>query len=410
MSFTKIGIIWIDDNKGSGVGMRHVDSGYECTSSDPSKVRKIRLNDLKPNHIYITNIKPNNYKRFGLDRYKNINSSKFLGVTLSTIAIELGLSDKLSEKLPIFYTVCQLLATKLEEQFGINLMRTEFTATREIHAKLLPDNQRERPLLSMAPSLELERAITNSMQKMQANTLRKSRDIQSITSARFPRVPYTLTMLNLLYPASNEYTMNQNFNGYMIGQSEKSNICGDTDVLNELTELAKTHCGFIEVEQISSISKYSDYWPFGKELQSTPPRRWAAIPEAIDLANYSMIKLGTLYMTEGKKLPFAPTMPEPNEVRFLSYINGLVNEIVWTSIAYSQANDRYPSPVSTYIRAYDRIMLRLKAKTFVDNQIEVSSFNTGSIRFYIDPTDKAETQKLKELILSENMIPQIDLL
>nr|WP_192957887.1 hypothetical protein [Aliivibrio wodanis]VVV07001.1 hypothetical protein AW0309160_04495 [Aliivibrio wodanis] len=410
MNYTKIGIIWIDDNKALGSGSRLVDNGYECISSHPNEVKKINLNNLKSNYIYITNIKPNNYKRFGLDRFRNINSSKFLGVTLSTIAIELGLSEKLDEKLPIFYTVCQMLANKLEAQFGINLMNTEFTAIKEIHSKLLPDHQRNRPLLAMASNLELERAIANSMQKMQANSLRQSRDIQSITSARFPRVPYTLTLLNLLYPASNEYQINNNFNGRLIGQSEKSHIRGDDEVLQELIELAKTNCGFIEVEQVNTISKYNDYWPFGKELQATPPRRWAALPEAIDMANYSLLKLGSVYVTEGKKLPFAPTMPEVNSVKFLSYVNGLVNEVIWTSLGYSQMQDKYPSPISTYIRAYDRIMLRLKAKTFIDNQIEVSSFNTGAIRFYIDSTDSAESKKLKDLILAEDMIPQIDLL
>lgn len=410
MTTQKIGIIWLDAANNHNGSYSYVNSGYECVSSSPEDVQKINLNQLNPQTIYISNVKPHMYKRLGLDRFPNIRCSKFLGVMLSTIANELDLPDALQHKLPVFYTICQIIANRLQEDYSVDLQRSTYTILRDLHQILLPPELSEKPMLNMAPSKDLEHAIRQSMQKLQGNDTRRVREVHEICSARFPRAPYALSLLNFNYPTSNDYTESHILKDIEVGTNDEGTLPQTDEVVKQLIEMSKTKCAFIAIQQTGRWDRYATYWPFGREVKLVPPRQWASLPEVIDLLNYSTLKLGKMYVTEGGKLPFAPTIPEPSEVSFLSYANGLINEIVWMALSNSEEKDVFPTAFSTYMRAYDRIMCRLKGKEFVDGSFELCGYSTGVIRFFTDRSNHAETERLKHKILEMNMIPQFSAL
>ena len=410
MSNVSIGIIWIDEPVFSGSKFNYVNYGYECISSDPDKIRKVKLSSLDRQRLYITNIKPHKYSALGLSRFDNIRSSKFLGITLSTIAIDLGISDKLTEKLPIFYTICQMLANKLQQNYNVDLLENCYSVVKLLNQALLPEHQKQNVRLNSQRSIELEHAISNSMQKVQGNNSRRAHGVHEVSSARFSRAPYALELLNMTYPASNDYYQSDELLSVEVGTNDTDVLPKTSEVVNRLVTLSKDHCGFVEFEQIGKWDKYHSHYPLGKEISQSPMRRWAALPEIIDLLNYSQLRIGVMYLTRGERLDIAPEVPEVGDVSFLSYVNGLINEIVWTALGFSNVKDRYPSPVSTYIRAYDRIMCRLKATEFIDEQFQLSGFTTGTIRFYVNTDDKKEIERLRQTILDKNMLPQLSML
>lgn len=404
----KIGIIWVDDNTSNG-GFRHVNHGLECISSDPDKIRQVNLRNLDAQRIYITNAKPHVFSKMGLERFPNIKSSKFLGVMLSTVAVELDLPNDIQAKLPVFYTLFQMLAEKLQDDYGIDLTTNDFTILKTLHEKILPENQKQRPLLGMNISLELERAIGQSMQKIQANSSRRVKGVQAVCSARFPRAPYALSLLNFVFPASNIYKESDTFKDVEIGTTESGLLPNTERVISELIALSKTKCGFIHINQTSTVEKYNHHHPLGQTVQHSEIRNWACLPEVIDLLNYSTIKLGVMFVTDGQRMPIAPAIPSSSDVSFMSYVNGLVNEIVWTSLGYSDKNDICPPPLSVYMRAYDRIMCRIKAKSFIDEQFSICGYSTGVLRFFTEKSNPEYTEALKLKILEQDLIPQLSI-
>ncbi len=410
MKNTKIGIIWIDEPASVGGKYNYVNSGWECKSSNPDEIGKVMLNQLDRQRTYITNIKPHKFSHLGLERFDNIRSSKFLGVFLSTIAVELNLPDDLAKKLPVMYSLCQMIATKLEQDYKVDLLADQFTVQKTLNLALLPEHQRERLMVDGAHSLELQRAVHESMQKLQGNSNRRVRARQSVASARFPRAPYALTLLNQIYPASNQYTESHELTSVEVGTTERGYLPNTENVVNRLKEIAKTQCGFVNIEQTQRWDKYHSQYPFGKEVLKADPRHWASIPEVIDLLNYSTLKLGKMFLTEGRPLDIAPAIPEAASVTFLSYVNGLINETIWASISHSENKDVHPSPIATYMRAYDRIMCRLKANAFIDDNFELCGFSTGVLRFFVEDTDTDEIARLQRKMTSLNLIPQLNLL
>ncbi|MBF4437207.1 hypothetical protein ERJ77_22530, partial [Vibrio anguillarum] len=192
MSINNVGILWIDDPKGQN---HIVKDGYICTGESPNDVKRVRLNSLSQQYIWITNLLPNRFKALGLGTQGCIKNSKFLGITLSNIAVELNLPEDLSEKLPVFYSVVKRIAEKIELELGVNLNNVEFVVQKNIHEKLFGYESLGRPTLDGVVNKSLNNAIANSMQKMQASTLRHHKHIHEIQSAKFSKVPYMLTLL-----------------------------------------------------------------------------------------------------------------------------------------------------------------------------------------------------------------------
>ncbi|ENI4488045.1 hypothetical protein ABXZ88_003929 [Vibrio fluvialis] len=408
---TKIGILWVDDTRGQHPTT--IRSGYICTGTDAKSVELIDLLDLPQQYLWITNMTVNRFS--GTDTHTKgvIKNSAFLGIKLSTIAIELGLGDDLTEKLPVLYQVCKGLASRIERVdggLGINLHNVDYTVLEDIHKLCAPIQSDKVPTSHGKRDPKLQVAISNSMQKMQASAVRRRSNIHEIQSAHFSKSPFMLTLLNLVYPTSSDYWESDQFSGYTIGRTELGEVENNAQLVNELVEFSQRHCAFVEFEQLQTLSHVNTYYPLGREMHPTSPRQWAALPEIIDMANFSTLRLGRAYITHGGKLPNAPSMPNADDITFTSYVNGLMNQIQWLALSFEKRNAECVSPVSTYMRAYDRIICRIRAEEFIQEKFEVCGFNGGTVRFLIGANDHSEKDRLKQAIFSKNMIPQLSLL
>lgn len=408
---TRIGILWVDDTRGEHSATFR--NGYICTGADPKSVQLIDLQDLPQQYLWISNMTANRFSKTDASKKGVIKNAAFLGVKLSTIAIELGLGDDLTVKLPVFYQICKGLAERMERTdggLGIDLYQSDYSVLENIHKRCAPVQSDAMPTTQGKHDPILHSAVANSMQKMQASVVKKRSHIHEVQSAHFSKSPFMLTLLNLTYPTSSDYWESEEFSGMTIGKTEMGESDNNAELIEKLTEFSKTHCAFIQFEQLQTMSHVNRYYPLGREMSPVPPRNWAALPEIIDMANFSTLRLGKAYVTHGGKLPNAPTIPPTESITFTSYINGLMNQIQWTALSYEKRDAASVSPVSTYMRAYDRIMCRIKADEFIQEKFEVCGFNGGTIRFLIGANDETEKNRLKKAIFSKNMIPQLSLL
>ncbi|MBY7854252.1 hypothetical protein KW429_11150 [Vibrio fluvialis] len=408
---TKIGILWVDDIRSQHA--TSIRNGYICTGTDAQSVQLINLQDLPQQYLWISNLTSNRFSYTDTHKKGAIKNSAFLGIKLSTIAIELGLTDELTDKLPVLYQVCKGIVDRIERKdggLGISMHDVDYNILDKIHRTCAPIQSDMVPTLNGARDPKLQNAIENSMQKMQASALQKKGHLHEVQSAHFSKSPFMLTLLNLIYPMSNNYWESDEFSGWTIGKTEMGECEQNAESLQTLTEFGAKHCAFVEFEQLQTLTHVNTYYPLGRERQGTSPRHWATLPEIIDMANYSTLKLGKAYVTHGGKLPNAPSIPHSQDVMFTSYINGLVNQIQWMALSYDQRSAATVSPVSTYMRAYDRIICRIKAEQFIQEKFEVCGFNGGTVRFLIGMNDQIEKDRLKKAIFSKNMIPQFNLL
>lgn len=412
MSKTNIGILWVDDPKSKdSLNPSTIKDAYICTGMSADDVERIPLTHLPQQYLWISNLTPDRFKYLSLSNYGHIKNSRFLGIAISQMAIDLALPDSLTEKMPILKYICQNIVDKIETDMGIPISKVEYAVVKNIHEKLFSNRFHERHLLKGESNKLLDFAIDNSMQKIQASTLRKMNHLHEVQAATFARTPYSLTLLNLLYPTSNDFHETSEFEGKTIGTTETTTATDNEDVMPKLIALSKTKCGFVNFTQHETRTHVGRYYPLGKELVATEARHWATLPEIIDMANYSTLTLGKAFITEGGRLANAPLLDEVGvNQTFASYTNGLMNQLMWQALSYDSDTQKSVSAVSVYIRSYDRIMCRLKADMFIEEQFDICGFGVGTIRFLVSKNDQSEKSRLKDAIIKHSMIPQLSML
>lgn len=398
----KLAVVWIDDQQSQ---LHKI--GYVCTEDAPNEVNKILLTNLKDGYLYITNQKANKFKSLGITAQLGIKHSAYFGCSISQIGIELGLptSTPLTQSLPIFTEVLSGVAKKLFGQYNVkvNDELKAMTALETIRNSAYPSvvESSLRVDGGLGRSDDLRFAINNSLQKLQANDF-GAKNKGEIISARFPKTPYFLHLMNQSYPVSNDYTENRDFMGIRLG-TDGNTVVG-SEHIEGLIEYAKNYAGFVNFQVISMDSRHELYCPLGREIQPTEPRKWAALPEIIDLCNYSVIELGTGFFTKAERLPFAPPLPT-EKMSFLSYVNGTVNDILTVALSFKKMNERFAHPVASYLRAYDRIMLRQNSMELVEKGYKLIGFSNSSARFSVS---KQEKDRCRKAMTEVGFVPQLE--
>lgn len=396
---TNIGILWLEDNAA-------VNAGYICTGETAEHIKRIPLNELPRQFIWIANHQSHKFKQLNLGVSGNIKNSKFLGFTLSQVAIDLNLPDDLNEKLPILYKVIHHFVERIEKAYRIQVSDARFSILALLNELITLPQFHSRPNLNGRPCRDLEQAIANSIQKVQGVLYRPDRDMHKVVMGRFPRSPYFLTIVNQIYPQSHTFEETREFEGKIIGINQQGNTEADSqDTIAALLKFGENKAGVIRFAHNSTVPKYQNAFPLGKEVVARPPREWATIPEIIDMANYNSITLGRCYFTNGSRLANVPPIPEASDQFFISYVNGLVNEVTWMAMSHDSN-----SALTAYMRAYDRILCRQKAQSLVDGKYELAGFSGGSIRCFIRKDDRKEAKRFVTKLEELKLIPQFSIL
>ncbi|MDN3661072.1 hypothetical protein [Vibrio agarivorans] len=391
--------IWIDDPKTNHYPV----TGYMSGEDKPEQVERVKIANLPPEYTYITNIKPHRFKALGLKTQYGIKHAGYYGISAANIAIELGITETLSEKLPVFSTVIAKIAEKLFDMYQVVPTDESYTILEKIRDHIYPDLTYQTLRLDGRESESLGYAVDNSLQKLQSNNVKiKPSSSNPVVSAYFPKTPYFLHLLGQSYPIQEDYRETTEFDGQKIGMD--GNEIVNEETIQKLIEYSQQYAGFIRFKVLSMDARHEKFVPLGREISKSSYREWAAIPEIIDLCNYALLELYVGYVTFAEKLPFAPNIPD-NNVKFLSYVNGSVNEALWLSLSYKKTSERFTSPIASYIRAYDRIMLRQASMGLVEKGFQLVGFSNGSTRFIVNGRD--ECQRLRQQMPAHGLIPQL---
>ncbi|EGQ9239470.1 hypothetical protein M2G93_16825 [Vibrio vulnificus] len=395
----KLAFLWIDDPKNNHA----VTHGYLCTEDQPNEVVKTRLADLPFEYTYVTNLKSHRFKNLGIRTQYGIKHANYFGVAAGQIAMELGVSDTLSEKLSVFTIVLSQLAQRIFNMYGVAIKDESWTILEGLRDKIYPNLAHQTLRLNGCESDALGMAIENSLQKLQANTVfNRSPNKFNVISAKYPKTPYFFHLLQQNYPISENYKDERRFEGVKIGRS--GSVVNGEEHIQQLIEYAKSNAGFFNFHVDYMDSKHQRYVPLGQEIKTCARREWAALPEIIDLCNYATITLGIGYVTKAEKLPFAPEAPT-SDVVFLSYVNGTVNEALLWSLSYKKEQERYTSPIAAYIRAYDRVIMRQVAMSIVDEGFDTLGFSNGTVRFVARSAQERES--LRVAMTKKGLVPQL---
>ncbi|USD35504.1 MULTISPECIES: hypothetical protein [Vibrio] len=398
-----LAILWIHEIEGTKPGYKPI--ANVCTCDDPEKVQRVDLDNLNPKYFYLSNKRSHFFthnKEIG-QAYRIVHSAYF-GVGVSSVVAELGLKDDLNEKMPVLLKVFSQVAEKLH-QFGIDTDK-DHTVLKTIRDQVSPTNEHSVYFLDGSPSQSLEHAIDNSLQKLQAGTHRKGVH-EKVVSIKNPKTPYFLHLVNQRYPISTEYRTYDALKGKECGTGKHGALV-DSQTATELVDLANSKAGFIEFEATYTDKLHHDNMPLGKEVSNSKHRMWATLVEAVDMLNYCTLKLGNAYITDAGKLPNFPEQP-PANTKFVSYTNGLVNEIMWLSMSYHSKRDTSISPIAAYVRAYDRVLCRQKAINFINKGYKFTGFVSGTIRFAMK-LDEHRIENFTQMCREEGLIPQINII
>lgn len=401
---TKVAILWIEENGGKSVAR----NGYVCSSDNVEDVKRIPLNQLSPQHLYICNVKPNMFKSLGLGTYPNIKNSNFLGFNLSRIVIELDLNGELARKMTILYYVVSEAVKRFESTYNLDVTKSFYTILPELKSII---NEDGTPTVKGLPNEELNYAIKNSLQKVQSIIQNdyQSATNQNIYSAQLPKTPYFFYLLSQNYPLGLDYSVSDEFDGVTIGTNEDGEIEGTTEVIQRLLAMSEKKTGFIKFTHNSTVSKFRQYYPFGKEIKRSVPREWAALPEIVDLANYSSLTLSKAFLTESGVLDIVSEMPNASQSTFFSYVNGLINEAIWMAISYHKMNKEVSS-IASYLRAYDRIKCRQLTTKLIEKDFHMVGYSTACIRFSVQKENATESARLAREMIALKLVPQLNLL
>ncbi|CCO46805.1 conserved hypothetical protein [Vibrio nigripulchritudo SOn1] len=396
-----LAILWIET-----VGDTYSDTAHVCTCDKPDEIERVSLRQLDPKYFYLANKRSNFFtKHPDIGQYNDVAHSTYFGIAVSSVAIELNLGDDLSEKMPVLLKVFSSLAQKLST-FKIDYSEQSFTVLSTIRDAICPNIGQLTYRLDGVPSQSLDNAIDNSLQKLQGNKHKKLKD-ERIVSAKPPKTPYFLHLTNQLYPLSTDYRTDNSFTGKLCG-TDKNGQPVNEEVAKRLIALAKESAGMVQFEVISTDRAHQNVMPLGCELNTEVYRTWATLPELIDMLNYSELRLGAAYLTKAGKLPFFKEQP-PADTPFMSFTNGLVNEVIWMALSYHSSKDKSKSPMAAYLRAYDRILSREKAMSLVKKGYRLTGFVSGTIRFAIKMDPHRIEQFSRELV-SIGLIPQFELI
>lgn len=396
-----LAILWIED-----IGDGYNDIAHVCTSNNPDTVERVSLRQLDPRYFYLANKRSNFFtKHPSIGQYNQVVHSSYFGVSVSSVAIELNLGDDLSKKMPVLLKVFASVAAKLAN-FNVDYEKQSFTVLSAIRETICPNLGQLIYRLDGVNSQALDSAINNSLQKLQGNKHKKQKD-ERIVSAKPPKTPYFLHLTNQNYPLSTDYRTEKGFSGKRCGTDRNGDPVNE-DTVRQLIELANDSAGMVEFEVISTDKTHQNVMPLGCELNAEVYRTWATLPELIDMLNYCELKLGKAYITKAGKLPYFPEQP-PAETPFMSYTNGLVNEIIWMAMSYHSNKDKSKSPMAAYLRAYDRILSRHKAMALVKKGYRLTGFVSGTIRFAIK-MDPHRIEQFSQELVAIGLVPQFELI
>lgn len=386
---------------------------HECDTCINGDVElNVDVRSLHRQIIWITNlrIKGDTNASILLRKYGYLRHTQFFRIPFSQVIFELDCNYDKSheEKLKLLSVIYNKLATKLFENYGIDCSDTRDSVMHLINKKYR-DNTQTLTLDNRAMTNELHYAIRDSLQKFQSSDVQLSKSLQDVHSIVIPRSAHFLAMTQCNYPIGSNYLIDNNLNGKESGKVDAIIAKDSVEVKEYLERIQTTQAGFVEFTVLQTDSLYSNTFMLGQEINHYRIRKWASIPELLFLMNYSTVVIKRMFLTKGGRRDIHPVVNDFSNIRAISWVTGLCNELMFSGFAYDD-NNNPTTPFSAYYRAYDRVFTGLIASKFVQQGLRVSGFSLGKIYIIADKGNVDEQQLIRDIAIENNCIPEFSIL
>lgn len=395
----KIGVCCFEDVSDASSGWASI-NGSDC-------FRISGHSELQSDILWVTNLPYQHYKNLNLITAPHIYDTQFFRTSMEQIAKENGL-DGDDQVLAEF---CSSLFTKVanhgKDFFDFDLSTPGYRYHKLLSYKLIPDFSRKRPEGRF--SGDIFEAVQNSTQANQAMSGVKKPQGSTAVNFVFPRGPYARWLLSQKYPAGTKWTeIKQKNDSATFGFEDGKVIRSTASVVDRLSDLGQDNALFMRLNVQSMDPFYQRFASFGASGSFGPSarqkhRRWATLPEVLELSKYAKVQIMGGYMT-----PFTEKqIIEPSVLQGtgMSYAHGLFLENTWAALCspISTQSGSTETTLGAYMRSYDRIACGRAASRFAKAGFVVGSYSMGRLIVFVRPGE--EVQAAREAFASGLLPP-----
>lgn len=368
----RIGACLFDDTRGAGNAW--------CSISGEKPFRVSSFSELRADVLWVTNLDYKVYRKLNLTKMPNIYDSQYFRTSLKLISVEAGLAESPKEACQFISKIINRVYELGYKYFGEDLSEPGYRYMTTLSSRCMPEFVRKK--ISSSHWFEINDAVRQSTQSNQAIV---GEGIPAGTKAyvvTLPRTAHANWLLSQRYPSGDKWIVvkSQN-NEATFGFEDGTILKGTKAVIENLSAHSEKHGAmFLRVMVHSIDSNHKSFATFA--AGSNYPRRWASLPEIIDMARYSKLSIQGGYLTGWATLDFKDLVNDKFE---FSFSRGLFLENLWCGLAGS-INDQN-SAVGAYMRAYDRIVCGRYAEILSGYNFKVGSYGTGRLVIYLRPGD-----------------------
>ena len=390
---SQVGVCCFDDPSLAG-------EGWACVAGGEAR----RVNGyagLSPDVLWVTNLSYKQHSDLNLRKTPYIFDCQYFRTPLYVLMAELGLSDNPEEAVTVLSEVFTRMHNLAVTQFGIPEGERGYRFTSMLASLLTPRAHRRKP--STPYAADLESAINQSVQYNQVSFGGKAPSNTRVVGFVFPRGSYGRWVLSQPMPsATNWKKFEARDASSEFGTENGKVLSGTKSTLQRLNQLGQKHAGFLKVSVVSMDEFYAQFAQFGNGSQK--PRGWATIPEIIEMARYSRLKLSHGYLCDLETLPLYEKAEIDSGEYSLS--RSLLIENLWAGLSMPIHGSPRSTALAAYLRAYDRIALGRVAEEFERQNISVGSYSTGRLVAYVRD---GEGRAAYDLAMRCGMLPPMDM-
>lgn len=350
--------------------------------------------ELRTDVLWVTNLPYDKYKKMNFITSPHIYDTQFFRTSLAQISKDLGIEGDEETLSKIASMIFTKIATKGNTHFDVDLSTPGYRYHKLLSYRLIPEFARRRPTGRF--SGDIFESIQNSTQANQAMSGVQKPNGSSAVNFGFPRLPYAKWILSQKYPSGSKWTeIKQKNDSAIIGFEDGRQIRGTKAVLERLGTLGEKNAVFLRVNVQSMDPFYQRFASFGASGQFGPSanqkhRRWACLPEVLELSKYSKVEIMGGYMTPYHEGPVIDTASLLGSG--MSYAHGLFAENVWAALCSPISTQTGPTEtvIGSYMRAYDRIACGRAASHFAKSGFIVGSYSMGRLIVFVRPGEEIQ--------------------
>lgn len=389
-----IGACWFDD-------ISVAQGGWSSVNGSPAK-RIGSYSELKTNVIWVTNLTYPAYRKLNLTKSPHIYDGQYFRTSIRLLAAEMGLLENPRAAVEFCSTVFTRVAGLGKSQFGIGMENPGYRYTSIIASQVTPDFMRKR--IDSYNEMDINEAIRQSTQANQAMTGIRPHKGSSIHPFIIPRGAHARWLMSLSYPGSDPWEeLKRKHNEAVFGVEDGVQIKGTKGVIEKLLKIGSENAVLLRVNVLNTSPRYRSFATFSAGADY--PRRWATLPEVLDMSRYSKIEISGGYQTKLAKLPFLDKI-DIDDSEF-SYSRSLFYENFWTALASPLYGNKNFTAVGAYMRAYDRLACLRVAEKFNSHQYMIGSFGVGRVMVYLN---RQEEKNAALFALNNNIIPPMHMI